>query len=285
MINGDDHQYLEPYLFVESNKRTWVEFISLTSVPWHLLMESGPWHSDARASFMVECFSWLKDKNYLSKDKEQWQELSANFRELVLRWRATLPGSFLPNFIVLVEGTTEAVLLPGLAKCSGVDLNSYGAMLIAAGGANQVARKYMHLKQMVSMPIFCLLDRDAQEQRQLITGNLRPEDCLYVLEDGEIEDVLKLGSLVPFLNDFLDSLPFPPGYCQPIQPTDFHQGMGHTAILERLWHERKLGKFDKVGFAKFMVDKLSSHEPISGDGHRLIKSLAAMSQSPTVIAL
>jgi hypothetical protein len=217
--------------------------------------------------------------------------MSRFFQKALKQWRNNLPGHSLPELIVLVEGPTEIILLPLLALRLGIDLNALGAMLIAAGGANQVAKKYAQLKEIVAIPIFCLLDRDAEQQKNLIAGQLRSEDYLYTLKEGEIEDLIRMDSFVPLINRYLVTGQYGALGLEPVQESDFEPGLSRTAVLERLWRQRNLGKFDKVGFARFIAE-VSAIETVSGttsqatagslavheitpDGRLLIKTLAA----------
>jgi hypothetical protein len=217
--------------------------------------------------------------------------MSRFFHKSLKQWQTKLPGHFLPDLIVLVEGPTEIILLPLLALRLGIDLNALGAMLIAAGGANQVAKKYVQLRETVAIPIFCLLDHDAEQQRSLIASQLRPEDHLYTLKEGEIEDLIRIDSFVPLINRYLATVQYGASGLKPVEESDFEPGLSRTAVLEKLWRQRNLGKFDKVGFAKFiaeasergtiagttsqaMAGSLAVHE-ITPDGRLLIKTLAA----------
>ncbi len=187
----------------------------------------------------------------------------------------TSSRTFPSNLIILAEGVTEIILLPWLAKNNGLDLNAAGVMLLSAGGANQVVKKYFQLKETVAIPIFCLLDHDAQVQANEIKGVLRSRDNLYVLESGEIEDLFKLESLISLLNAYLVDLPHISGYSSPISSEDFLSNSNRSTVLDKLWRERDLGKFDKVGFAKFVADSPCHAQEISLDGRMLLESITA----------
>jgi hypothetical protein len=188
----------------------------------------------------------------------------------------------LPNSIILVEGATEAVLLPLLAECLKVDLLGERALVVPAGGANQVVKKYLYEKEIYSLPIFVILDLDAAEQSEILASSLRDVDRLHVLSDGEIEDILRLDVFVPMLNRYIASLPGIVNDNRPIKPEHFGAGVPRKQILTRLWRERGLGKFDKVGFAKFTAEDLPAQgvgrKALSEDGLVMIESLRQQSQ-------
>ncbi|PWU00676.1 MAG: hypothetical protein C5B53_03685 [Candidatus Melainabacteria bacterium] len=265
----------------------WIEVISYFSPPWRVVAETGSGSEDPRGRFLIALLDQIPSGNAKTIN---WQELSLFFQETLKQWRTRLPGNFLPDLLVLVEGATETILLPLLALCLGIDLNALGAMLIPAGGANQVAKKYTQLKETAAIPIFCLLDSDAEQQKNLIASQLRPEDHLYTLKEGEIEDLIRIDCFVPLINRYLAAAQYGALGLKPVQESDFEPSLSRTATLERLWRERNLGKFDKVGFAKFLVEEskaavsegasqavtgvLAGHE-ITPDGRLLIKTLAA----------
>ena len=272
-LDKENNGALLPVMKVQSSKCSWLNLISNLAIPWHWLVTLGPWLDNAKATFIIDYLDSLASYKELPASAKQWQQLSADFKMSVMRSRATLPGNFLPNRIILVEGATETIILPALAKCFGIELSAAANMIVACGGAGHMVRKYTQLKDVVSIPIFCLLDRDAEEQRLMLTNHLRPQDRLYFLEDGEIEDIFQLEFFVYILNRYLNSLPFSYGTSQSINPEDLEESLSRTSSLEKLWRRRELGKFDKVGFADFVANNIS-RQAISDDGRSLIKSLS-----------
>lgn len=92
--------------------------------------------------------------------------------------------------IILCEGQTEFTLLETIFKLFNIDLNELGYMPIAAGGKNQVARKYYEMIEYTNLPFFILLDKDANTIKELIEPKLRPCDYLYLINSGEFEDLI-----------------------------------------------------------------------------------------------
>jgi hypothetical protein len=260
------------------------------AIAYHVIPE---WHrldrlQDGRFELIETCLEWLhKDPSSirllgLSQKQfrkafttEHWLVLLKQLRTIIDGRRASLPANVLPKMLVLVEGPTDNLLLPCFAKNAGVDLNTFSIMFISAGGAKQIARRYGLLKEMVSIPIFCVFDGDAQTESDKVRNNLRSSDCLHVLADGEIEDVLNLDSFVNHLNNYFSSLTNT-SYYQTISPVDFDGVSGRGERLERFWRDRKLGHFDKLHFARFLADALGSEDEISLDGKTLIASLVRL---------
>ena len=84
------------------------------------------------------------------------------------KFREQLPADIFPDGVFIGEGATELILMPYFAKLLDKSFNKMGVVTIAAGGANQVVRRFADNSQTFRIPIFCMLDADASEQsRQL----------------------------------------------------------------------------------------------------------------------
>ncbi len=180
----------------------------------------------------------------------------------------------MPNSLVIVEGVSDEILLPYFAAC--LNLNDWlkETMIIAAGGANKVVKKYMHYQALVNLPIICLLDNDAKTQYAQIDANLRAKDSLFTLKEGEIEDLFQIESLVSLLNDYLSTLAMKSDIGSSIQLDDFPSDNSRKLSLEKLWRQRKLGNFDKVGFAKFVAQQEKKEDYLTIAAKRLINLIA-----------
>ena len=90
--------------------------------------------------------------------------------------------------IILCEGITEEILLPKFAQICGYDLNKNGIYIISAGGKNQVVKYFYNYAECLKIPIFVLLDNDAQENLHEIKPRLREFDKIHLVKSGEFED-------------------------------------------------------------------------------------------------
>lgn len=72
----------------------------------------------------------------------------------------------------------------------------------------------------------------------------------FAIVSLSIEDVFDKAVVIELLNRYLQPLKD----TAPITLKDLDGQERRTAILNRLWRERGLGDFDKVGFAKSIVD-------------------------------
>lgn len=128
---------------------------------------------------------WLKS---LSKENNQISE------------RFSLGLKFPLEKIVLVEGITEEILLPKFALLCGFDFDKAGIHLISAGGKNQVVKLFYQLSNILKLPIFVLLDNDAEENYEELKPKLRKNDEVYIIKKGEFEDILPLNLIKRTLN-------------------------------------------------------------------------------------
>lgn len=188
-----------------------------------------------------------------------------------------LPVEVLPLELLLVEGQTETVLLPHFARLLGFDLRKNRILTIGRGGANQVAKRFMHYSDISKLPLICILDGDAHDQREIIEQHLREDDGLYSLEIGEIEDTYDMPVLLKYLNLYSSSMSgeFSPTVLErnDVTERDFLPYMKRTRSLNRIWKQREMGDFDKVEFAEFIAKNLNDVSEIPRDLARIIEEL------------
>ena len=178
--------------------------------------------------------------------------------------RLSLVGPLRPALLALVEGQSEAILLPAFARLLELDLDELAVQVIASGGSQQVARRYLSFRDLVNIPIFCLLDADAAESAALIEDSLREDydDELFVLASGELEDAFSYEFLMTVLAHQMRLQ----GH---IIDTDLSQAQlkiprqgKRKGALERLFRAGGLGDFDKVEFAQIAADMLKSKDEV-----------------------
>ena len=94
--------------------------------------------------------------------------------------------------VVIAEGATEETLLPEFGKYCNFDFDKEGIYVLSAGGKNQVVKLYYSLSEVLKLPIFVLLDKDASENLEEIKPRLRSCDKIHLLACGEFEDLLPI---------------------------------------------------------------------------------------------
>ena len=267
--------WLKTLNLTDSQER-WLLHCALASPNWSLLQSSGPWKDDARAEFLSDALLIINTvlKNAQGLNSDLLHRGRNGFSILLAERRQELPGDFLPNVMALVEGATEALLLPRFAELLNVDLQSHAIMTVSAGGAKQVSRRYVLLRDLVAIPIICIFDRDAEEQAAIVIDSLRDLDRVFVLQAGEIEDTFELGSFVRLLNVYLGSFP---GSVQPVLISDFSNAVSRKTVLSKLWKSRHLGPFDKIAFAQSIADNLNAANDVPVEVVQILKFLVEVS--------
>jgi hypothetical protein len=235
---------------------------------WHRLREAGAWSGDQRVQFLLSVLDSMEklDEAHSAHGALQAHEL---FRASLEAWRPRLPGSFLPELVLLVEGPTEAILLPWFASRMGIELHASAVAVLAAGGANQVVRRFLELRDTVVLPVVTVLDADAGEHAATLADMAREIDRLHVLSGGEIEDVFTVDELVPLVNEYLHEL----RSAHLVDRSDLAGTGRRTQLLNRLWKQRGLGDFDKIGFARTVVTSKSVAGPVPADAVEIINSV------------
>ncbi len=237
----------------------WCKWNARCKIPWTWLATQNM-RDDPRIKFLSETakqFGHCGDGDGLNVLTTAFQMFGRSLKE----HRDDLPTDFLPNGLIIVEGATELILLPHVAKCVGRPLESQALLMIAAGGAKQVSRRYMLLKESLLMPIVCLLDSDAAEQAEQIRESLRAHDSLYLISQGEVEDTFETPTFVGLLNSYLLSLH---ATADLFQSADFKAsgGVRKSQMAQRLLKQRAKLDFDKVAFAKIAVQNLQNGEDV-----------------------
>jgi hypothetical protein len=157
------------------------------------------------------------------------------------------PNLYTQHVLLLAEGQTEQRLLPRLGEALGLPETAWWCLPV--GGKSQMLGIYAHIKAALALPVVILLDADAEALHQPLLPQLRPQDRLCVLADGELEDHLDPVWLVNTLNRAYDLYPpLPPAFFTPDQP--------RVEQLKALWRERQLGVFDKMTLASLLHQTL-----------------------------
>lgn len=223
---------------------------------------------DNRLEFLR--YSWQSFENF----NQDWHQAVKLFQKCLSLYRSKLPTDFLPRAIILVEGLTEQVLLPYLAANYGLNLTDRGVLIVPAGGAKKLAHKYNYWKERLNLSIFCLFDADAIDLANSILLNLRQSDKVYILADGEIEDLIRLEFLVDRVNEYLAEDPLF-DKSKPISIDDFAASEKRTVILDKIWRKRGFSKFEKVKFAQFIANQSSKMDCkcISYGGIKMLNEL------------
>ncbi len=197
---------------------------------------------------------WLK---ILSTDKNQINERKKN-------------GLLYPiEKVVIAEGITEEILLPVFSDFCGYNFNQNGVKVLAAGGKNQVVKLYYKLAEELKIPIFVLLDKDAESNEYSINTKLRTQDKVYLLDSGEFEDLLPKNLIVKTVNNEFKNF-------IKISKSDLNTGMSMVKTLEELFKERCLHEFKKADFAQRVKSQVKYKSDISDEVKNIILKIKTL---------
>lgn len=274
-------------------ERLWLYNSTICVPDWSKLTEIGPWSDTPQARFIamfVNTARWT----FLKEENEARLEANITFadggdsnqsnyafdtvffergltlwRKLLEENRPWLPGSFLPKIIVLAEGQTEALMMPTFAKLMNTSFDELAIQVEACGGAKQVVKRYLNLKELTTLPIVCILDADVNEFAEIIQDSLRSDDRMVTVTQGEIEDTFTTPVFHRLINLYLKEN----GCLEPIPYIELLNGDGdRNDTLDRLFRIRGLGNFDKIGFAEIVAGNLKKSD-VPEDGKRIIGAI------------
>lgn len=180
-----------------------------------------------------------------------------NFRDMynIARAYRRKTGCLQPvELLVIAEGVTEEVLLPVFSKVAGVDFFKNGVKLLSAGGKNRALKLYKKMSQAVKLPIIILLDADASCFPDMV--DLRENDHIYILSDGEFEDILPDELICRAVNRHYRLTGI-------ITPGEISRPKAHA--LAELYREKGFGEFRKAEFAEIIADSINNNTPLSAE--------------------
>lgn len=174
--------------------------------------------------------------------------------------------------VLLVEGLTEEILLPAFSRYLGYDFYQKGIQIIPAGGKNQVVKMYYKLIDELKLPIFLLLDRDAEDNIKQITPRLRNIDKIHLVSCGEFEDLLPKSLIVKTVNSHFENF-------LTISENDLSEELPNAKILENLFKTKGLHEFKKAEFAKLIRANISVDTDVSPEIIAIIKEIFGLNKT------
>jgi hypothetical protein len=184
-----------------------------------------------------------------------------------------LRGHFRPGTLVLVEGQSETIVLPHFARLLDEPFEVHGIHVVASGGAQQVTRRYLTLKEVLKIPIVCLFDGDASEAFIVIEDDMRDTDALIALESSELEDCYPYNQLLAILDAMLAESN--QNLASDARGTlDIPRHGSRKAALNKIFRSRGLGDFDKLAFARSSVFVITRADDVPEEICRVIKRIA-----------
>ena len=168
--------------------------------------------------------------------------------------------------VVIAEGATEETLLPEFGKYCGFDFDKEGIYVLSAGGKNQVVKLYYSLSEVLKLPIFVLLDKDASENLEEIKPRLRSCDKIHLLACGEFEDLLPINLVLRTLEYELKNISI-------LEKEKLNEDIPRVKFLEEVFKTRGMHEFKKVEFAKMVKLNIKTDEDISPEIRDIINEI------------
>lgn len=194
----------------------------------------------------------------------QWlTSLSSDSDPVALRELHSL--KFPISTVLICEGITEETLLPEFAKLMDFDFDKNGIFILSAGGKNQVVKTFYKLVECLKLPIFVLLDKDAEENYREILPKMRKIDRIHLIEHGEFEDILPVKLLEK-------TLAFATKNISIAEEGEIHEGET-VEFLTDFFKHRGLHEFKKAEFAHMVKENISSKEDVSEEISEILKEL------------
>ena len=174
--------------------------------------------------------------------------------------------------VILVEGLTEEILLPAFSKFLGYDFYRKGIQVIGAGGKNQVVKMYYKLIEELKIPIFLLLDRDAEENIRQIKPKLREIDKIHLVSCGEFEDLLPKSLIIKTLNSHFVNF-------TTVTDKDLADDLPEAKNLENIFKTKGLHEFKKADFAKLVRENITENSDISKEIADIVKEISGSNKT------
>ncbi len=171
--------------------------------------------------------------------------------------------------VVICEGITEEILLPEFAKLLDYNFDKNGVQLISAGGKNQVVKLFYKFAEQLKIPIFVLLDSDAEQNAIEIEPKLRKHDKIYRIESGEFEDILPKSLIEKSLNSSIKNISL-----SPEEESDYSEGTVH--YLEEFYRTRGAHEFKKAEFAHIVKENITGITDVSDEFIKIINELKSL---------
>jgi hypothetical protein len=116
----------------------------------------------------------------------------------------------------------------------------------------------------LKIPIYLLLDKDAEENIAQIQPRLRKTDKIHLVSCGEFEDLLPKSLIIKTVNNELSNFA-----C--ITELDFDENLPNARNLENIFKNKGLHEFKKADFAKLVRDNITQDSDISNEIGTIIK--------------
>ena len=132
---------------------------------------------------------------------------------------------------------------------------------------NQVVKMYYKLIEELKIPVFLLLDKDAEDNIRQIKPKLRDIDKIHLVSCGEFEDLLPKSLIIKTLNMHFANF-------TSISESDLDDEQPEVKNLENIFKTKGLHEFKKAEFAKLVRANITESSDISAEIAEIIKEIS-----------
>ena len=241
------------------------------------------WNYSVENNFGKLNTDYTLNKNYVEQEKACYitnKELldlmpkNADFKTLINNIPSNkIPSNFkdykTPQKIVLTEGITEEILLPEFSKIHGYSWEENRVKIVGTGGKSKILTFYNIFKSQIKIPIYILLDNDAQIIFEQIKMCLRNTDCVHIISVGEIEDIIPVSLFKKAVNTEYKLQ-------AKISVKDFDKSLSMVDNLHNIYKNNGFGEFKKSKMAQLIKDILSPNIVLSEELTEIMNEIKAL---------
>ena len=165
--------------------------------------------------------------------------------------------------LIIVEGITEEILLPVFAKKLNYAFEENGVYILGAGGKSKSPSLYLKLKNKLKIPVVLLFDNDAEEICNLLKNKLEKKDKIFLIKNGEFEDILPSNLIKRTLNKEYEP-------ATPLIKNDLKHSNRMSENIEEFYRTRHLGEYKKSKVSKLIANNIEYKTDITSDIKEII---------------
>ena len=174
------------------------------------------------------------------------------------------------NSVFYIDENTAKLLNNSINYSALISLLVGDIQLMSAGGKNQVVKLFYKFAEQLKIPIFVLLDSDAEQNVIEIEPKLRKHDKIYRIESGEFEDILPKNLVEKSLKSSIKNISL-----SPEEESDYSEGTVH--YLEEFYRTRGAHEFKKAEFAHIVKENIAGISDVSDEFRKIISIIKDLS--------
>lgn len=238
------------------------------------------WNFSVENNFTSCSKDFSLNKNYIREEKKCYvinktdldlMPKECDFSTLIKNIdKNKIPNNFdkykTPKKIVLTEGVTEEILMPEFSKVYGFNWDKNGVKIVGTGGKSRILKQYKIFKEQLKIPVFILLDFDAENIFEQLKKEMRKIDSGHLISHGEIEDIIPVNLFKTAINSEFKLQ-------AKISVNDFDKNLSMVKNLKNIFKEKGFGEFKKAKMANLIKTVLSPKSKLSGELESILNEI------------